>query len=306
MFLKSFALVVSLLFLFLGCSQQISQMRFTKPSDKIMGGSQVPPQDFTAQSTVGIYDHLEQGICTGTLIAPNIVLTAAHCLSSRPKNMRIIFHENIDDTLNAREPDIKEAFVRKVSEYRIHPNYAPQQDQEKYDLNDIGLIRFQGSIPEGFKPVEFLKNTNVLQKGMWVTVAGYGVTKVEAREIDPKNYPDFEESLKYGLVICFDTRNTDCIELHMEGDGTLLKAQAQISKIHHSEFSLDETKGQGTCSGDSGGPAYIKIGDKILVAGVTSRGSMLCNDEGVYSSTAAHGDWLSQTVNELMAKVVAK
>lgn len=40
---------------------------------------------------VSLYDLENDGICTGTLIAKNIVLTAAHCVSTDPKNMHIIF-----------------------------------------------------------------------------------------------------------------------------------------------------------------------------------------------------------------------
>jgi hypothetical protein len=51
-------------------------------------------------------------------------------------------------------------------------------------------------------------------------------------------------------------------------------------------------EGKDSCNGDSGGPAYIKLDGKLLLAGVTSRGSEVCGLYGIYTRPEAALDWI--------------
>jgi secreted trypsin-like serine protease len=79
----------------------------------------------------------------------------------------------------------------------------------------------------------------------------------------------------------------------------LQSAKAKIKGFSVTEVRLDESKGQGTCSGDSGGPAFIQKGGNYLLFGVTSRGNLLCNEEGIYTSASAHSAWIEKTMQSL-------
>ena len=57
-----------------------------------------------------------------------------------------------------------------------------------------------------------------------------------------------------------------------------------------------------TCAGDSGGPAFDRIGDHWRLVGVTSRSistaHAACGGGGIYTSVAAINDWISDQVHQ--------
>ena len=267
-----------------------------------MNGKIVSQSDPLAESVVGVYNTKYKSICTGSLIAPNIVMTAAHCIPEKVAHLKIIFSTDVDSILNAREPDITEEFSLPASDFKVGPTWDPKNETVEVDTGDIALIKFKGNTPSGYRPAVFLKDTSLLKIGNLVTVAGLGVDTVEfSKKIDPKKYKDFEEALEYGQVICDDQINgkyINCYEIEMSGDGILRVTEAPISFIHETEIKLNERK-SGTCNGDSGGPAYIKTTEGYFLFGVTSRGSGLCNDAGVYTNALFYKSWIESTIPAL-------
>ncbi|WP_210415539.1 trypsin-like serine protease [Bdellovibrio sp. NC01] len=266
-----------------------------KPS--IINGQEVKEGASIAASIVSLYDTKEQYICTGTLIAPNIVLTAAHCMPSKASNMKVVFANNVDDMMSNREQDVLQAHVLQVTSFKANDKYNPNDEETEFNRNDIALVRFKGALPEGYKPATFLGGTNLLKRGMMVTVAGYGVDDVQATQIDPRKYKNLDQAIEDGEVFC-DDNNRNCMKVEMSGDGLLRQGQAPISSLQETEVRLDERK-SGTCSGDSGGPAFIQINGQYLLWGVTSRGSLLCNSTGVYTNALEFKDWINQTIPTL-------
>jgi secreted trypsin-like serine protease len=64
------------------------------------------------------------------------------------------------------------------------------------------------------------------------------------------------------------------------------------------ELMLDERKA-GTCSGDSGGPAYIEKDGQFYLFGITSRGTYFCDDSGVYTNALSYTKWIQDTMGSL-------
>ena len=270
----------------------------------IMGGTPSAEGSQMAISTVAIYNTVEKYMCTGTLLPDNFILTAAHCVEGAPSHLVLIFNTDMDSVLNAHEPDVKQELMRTVVAAKVHSDYI--YDQEKapeFNANDIALLRFRGSVPAGYAPAKMLKDPSLIKRGMTVKVAGFGVRKVQAWEVDVKKFTreQLQKGEENGEIYCDEEYKT-CMGVEMDETGLLYEAEAKIKALMESEFMLDESKGTATCSGDSGGPAYLKVGNEYYLAGVTSRGSLLCNQEGVYTDILFHKTWIMKTAKEMGAK----
>lgn len=264
----------------------------------IMNGTDVKDSDAILSSIVAIYNDKEGYLCTGSIIAPNIILTAAHCISGKPSDMRIVFGTNMDEWLNAREPDVQAEHIRHVSDMKINEDYTRLQNAQM-NTHDIALMKFKGTLPEGYKPATFLADQTWLKRGTTVTVAGYGVNLVDQKPLDPKKYPGnkLEQAIEAGEVVC-DATETHCNEVEMKGDGILRQTQAPIASLQESEVRLNESNA-GTCAGDSGGPAYILKDGVFYLFGITSRGSGLCDGYGVYTNAVEFQTWINDTIKTL-------
>ncbi|MDG0815751.1 S1 family peptidase [Bdellovibrio svalbardensis] len=279
------------------CTPKSSGLIEKGQNSSIINGHEVKEGAPITASIVALFDTKENFICTGSLIAPNIVLTAAHCMPNRASDLKVVFANNVDSVLNAREQDILQTYVLTATDFKTYSTWK-ENSQVQVDRGDIALVKFKGQAPEGYKPATFLPDQSALKKGAMVTVAGYGVDLVETKDLDPKKYRgNLDEAIEFGEVICDDNKR-NCMTVDMSGDGILRQTEAPISSLQQTELRLDESKA-GTCSGDSGGPAYIEKDGKFYLFGITSRGSVLCDDTGVYTNALEYKQWIADTIKVL-------
>ncbi len=284
------------------CQPKSTEIMTASHSPQIVGGKELKDSDTLSSMIVGVYDVEEQFLCTGTLISENVVVTAAHCVISKPSKMKVIFGLDAYLTLNARELDIQQEFVRRVLDVKVHEHYTGEgtESSQTADQNDIAIVKFAGSLPSGYQVATLLGHNSELAPGVEAVLAGFGVSEVELTPIESgtANRKKIMQGIETGEIVC-DNNLQNCFQVDMTGDGTLRTAKAKIKLISESEVRLDESHGQGTCSGDSGGPAFVQQGDKYYLWGVTSRGNLLCDFEGVYTNILAHQQWLAKAISNL-------
>ncbi|WP_415064184.1 S1 family peptidase [Bdellovibrio sp.] len=166
---------------------------------------------------------------------------------------------------------------RQVDKVEVSPYWESRQYGKK-DTGDIALVHFTGSVPAGYKPATFIStaNKNLLKKGATVILAGFGISD--------------------GVT--------------GDGAGILRVTTVKIEDpaFSSSEMKLNQTRGQGACHGDSGGPAFIDIKGKLYLWGITSRGvedeKNDCSQFSAYTSALFYKTWLNRMANKLSTSLV--
>ena len=206
-------------------------------SRSIIGGKDVDADDVIASSTVGILDKDRGAVyCSGTIVGESLVLTAGHCAKTNPRDMAVLFSNKIPKQFE----NIQE-ISRPVIAGRVTPQWPKVKNGQEKNWGDMALLRIQGTIPAGFKVAEFLSDSNALHNGLMTTIAGFGYVDGRRKTRTP--------IMQKAEIPVFNSQFSDL------------------------EYLFDQTKGTGACHGDSGGPAFIQRNGKLIVVGVTSRGS---------------------------------
>ncbi len=102
------------------------------------------------------------GFCTGVVIAPTVVLTAAHCVGA-PQATRIYFKSGATPV-----------FI-EVAATAIHPQYRAQAPRTRERSIDLALIRTKTILQSAFKPVTL--DDRKPRVGEAYGLSGFGVTR---------------------------------------------------------------------------------------------------------------------------------
>ncbi|KFB40340.1 AGAP002432-PA-like protein [Anopheles sinensis] len=228
------------------------------PNRRIVNGQEATPGQFPYQ--VALLGQFNQGVglCGGSIITNNYVLTAAHCVhSGTNSNNPIVSGVAIVGAHNR--------MIEEPSQQRITFTSAGIVGHPGYDLftfrHDIAVIRLDEPIvyTDRVQPIRLPARSDTRSfAGFIGTVSGYGV-------YDTAN-PGLSDVLNY--VANPVMTNADCI------------AQWTPQLVEDQNICHSGDGGRAACNSDSGGPLTVPDGGSLLV-GVVAFGSGTGCDSGI-------------------------
>lgn len=232
----------------------------------IVGGEKVANYDVDAKKVVLLFAEDDEGrtsICTSTAIAPNVLLTAAHCIS---KHHYVVFHSSISCE-SGFDPQQHLARVRGVVK---NADWSEDSKDLKNTATDVAIVILEKNIPSSYRVMKIANPDEVNFQSGLVRFIGYGVT-------------DYEGGGS-GIL-----RKTEFSITNVEVDKEM------------NVVGVDQSNGSGVCSGDSGGPSLVTVNGEEQILGVNSVVSgkdkeNLCRDKSFQTLASGHIPWIKKAL----------
>jgi hypothetical protein len=229
-------------------------------------------QDSASNGSVGLLVRLtfedessRSAVCTGVVAARNLLLTAAHCFTDMRRGKVIeaggwVF---TGPQIDFRNPSAGLA-IRQVA---LHPQWNGW-------FHDLALVTVAQDFPDSIAVPAYVRDVNDALNGQAVSLFGYGISGDGRSDSGTLRKA---ESAVFNLI---QTQNYP--KTVLENQVRIKGAAAPVSQA---------------CTGDSGGPAYLKSGGALLalVSGmnITIQQNLSCSaGDANYTLLSPYSGWI--------------
>jgi hypothetical protein len=203
-------------------------------------------------------------ICSGTLIAPTVFLTASHCTSYYENELApsgISAWVSFDNPIPFGDLTSQHTRLIAVTQVVTNPNY----NQAQSDTGDIAVLLVSARDTRGVSPaalpvaglLDQIAAQNGLKKSVY-TAVGYGVQN----RVVGGGVPYFQDINPIPRMYAFSAFNSL--------NNTFLRLSQNPS-----------TGNGGTCFGDSGGPNFLNVNGVRTLVAITITGDSVCRSTNV-------------------------
>lgn len=241
----------------------VSMLPFAGSASAIVGGTPDTRHTYVGLEDNGVF------VCSGTLISPRVLVTAAHCFSDSTSafGTDALGHPRVQVTFDQQGFFTQPAPTEHMGTYYFDPGFGFGLNGgglPGFDTHDVAIIVLDESLPSlGHANLPAIGLDVSLPTGTTLDISGYGVQhfgKPEPCDPNCRKQPD-----------AFFTRFGATANLLSVGKGTL----GEFVKI-----SGNNSQGKGgQCLGDSGGPIFLG-GTRTLIAETSFGTNRNCSGVG--------------------------
>jgi secreted trypsin-like serine protease len=252
----------------------------------IIGGSSTTSEEWPWAAFVLALDRHEEGfVCTGTVVAPTLILTAGHCIKDVLTGRSTPVHRYIVVTGSG---DVRDRTIRQVSKVvrtAVYPGF------DRFKLHgDAGLLVLATPTTAPAVALAGASDAGLLGPGLPTYIAGWGVSSGGAK---PRQSPILRRARTYVQRLRYCRNHA---RVYYPFFNT-----TQLCTTTPPEFA-----GGGTCHGDSGGPAlaFREDGTPVQI-GITSLGPVDCDRSlpDVFTRVDRISGWIGEWIARSAAPV---
>nr|HEX4316217.1 trypsin-like serine protease [Kofleriaceae bacterium] len=248
----------------------------------IIGGSAAQLGDFPNVVAIAIGSGSRFAVCTGELIEPDVVMTAAHCLAPAVVCPGLGLGSDCTQDQITALTTVFSGTVDLITSRGSESAAASTVFDSKFDATDLGhddmgLIKLTAPVAGVTVALPNLHHGDA-PAGMTVTMVGFGTTEQGGQG-------------SVGEEFALQNRASEPC--------SMLPALKGATASDDNLLCYSQSDGKGKCEGDSGGPSFAVVNGKTKIVGITSFGDTSCAELGTDTRVDAEHRFLYSQVPDL-------